>query len=114
MSLNAFDEMSLRAAASRNAAMGGELFRVFFESAQDCVTHMQANIEAEHHRYWHRTASLFKDLCLSLGAITLAELCLKAQHLEDHDEPAKIYTLVAIRHALRELAIEVGNNLPEE
>jgi HPt (histidine-containing phosphotransfer) domain-containing protein len=70
---------NLRAITDGDPELEAELFRLFFESSDDCMAGLRAALAADDAMAWRERAHAFKGVCFNLGAESLGALCKQAQ-----------------------------------
>jgi HPt (histidine-containing phosphotransfer) domain-containing protein len=70
---------NLRDMTGGDPAFEQELFQVFLESAEECLTALQTLCETGKDMEWRTQAHALKGMCLNLGANKLGEMSANAQ-----------------------------------
>ncbi len=75
-----------------------ELFQVFLDSAQDCLTALAASCTPDNAETWRKQAHAFKGISYNLGAEALGDICRTAQDSSSSDVNEKRVMLAALQH----------------
>ncbi|MBI3418628.1 MAG: Hpt domain-containing protein [Proteobacteria bacterium] len=97
------DFTELRKITGGDEMMESELFQVFLDSAQECLSILRETYGQGAENTWRGQAHAFKGISLAVGAVELGTLCKKAQenHLAPPEEKKKM--LAAIEKELAEV-----------
>lgn len=80
-----------------------ELFQIFQETANNCVTCLQTSCANENNDEWRARAHELKGSAANLGANTLAEFCKQAIDAENASSEEKSTLLKHIEQAYRDV-----------
>lgn len=75
-----------------------ELFQVFLDSAQDCLTALATSCTQGDAETWRKQSHAFKGISYNLGAETLGDICRTAQDSATSDIKDKRVMLAAMQH----------------
>lgn len=76
-----------------------ELFQVFLDSAQDCLTALATSCAADDTETWRKQSHAFKGISYNLGAEALGDICRTAQDsATTSDIKEKRVMLAALQH----------------
>ncbi|MDD5586596.1 MAG: Hpt domain-containing protein [Alphaproteobacteria bacterium] len=74
-----------------------ELFGIYMEASEECLTIMEANFAPENEENWRRQAHSLKGMSMNLGAEVLGKLCAEAQNNNTATPDEKKTMLTAIQ-----------------
>ncbi|NBX03175.1 MAG: hypothetical protein EBR02_03755 [Alphaproteobacteria bacterium] len=97
-----FDLNALRELTDGNAEIESELAQLFFKTADSCLQRLQPLVSSDSGSQWPRVLHEFKGACANLHADVLAQLCQRAEHLDEKPE-LRSAALNDIRKAYTEL-----------
>jgi HPt (histidine-containing phosphotransfer) domain-containing protein len=74
-----------------------ELYGIYMEASEECLTIMQGNLGPDGEENWHRQAHSLKGMSMNLGADALGALCAEAQKNDKAPAEEKEKMLAAIQ-----------------
>ncbi|TAH37566.1 MAG: Hpt domain-containing protein [Alphaproteobacteria bacterium] len=89
-----------------------QLFNVFLDSSEECLSHLQQTAGPNDAEQWKRHAHAWKGISLNLGAEKLADICKNAQdqYMTSPEEKQKILRLLEQEYGLVKSALLSTNN----
>lgn len=97
----------LRQVTEGDIALESELFKVFLNSAKECIGALRLHCRSGNQEEWRRHAHAFKSISYGIGALRLADLCRQAQ--EGFQNPAlnKYQYLAGIEAEFTEVELQL-------
>ncbi|HVY11979.1 MAG TPA: Hpt domain-containing protein [Alphaproteobacteria bacterium] len=99
------DFTNLRKITGGDAVMESELFQIFLDSAQECLSLLRQSCGPEGESVWRGQAHAFKGLSFAIGADELGALCREAQERANAPLAEKRKMLVGIEQAYADVAL---------